>query len=580
VGMTGIADGSQHSGHGHVLMGNRHMVSAGHYAAAHAGFLVLEAGGNAVDAGVAAGIALGVLHSDIVNVAGVAPIMIRMADSQEVVTIDGLGVWPAAASAEFFRREHGGRIPDGLLRTVIPAAPAAWIAALERCGTMSFGDVARFAIRFAAEGFPVHPTMAEFVHKNAAQYARFAQNAALYLPGGRPVEVGAPFVQRELAQTLQHMANEEKAHAKMGRSAGLAAARAAFYEGDIAATIADYHREHGGWLSRADLADYEVTFERPVRTAYAGVNVFTCGPWCQGPVLGQILAILEGVDLASMGHNGAGYIHLLTEAMKLAFADREACYGDPRFVKVPLGRLLSSDFAAERRRRIDPNRAAPRMPQPGIGFSLEERGVMPRSRHAPALSPDTSYVAVVDRHGNAFSATPSDTSYDTPIIPGTGLCPSSRGSQSFATRGHPSELMPGKRPRLTPNPALAVLPDGSVMPFGTPGGDVQTQAMLQVLLNLSVFGMDLTSAVEAPRFATYSFPSSFEPHEELPGRLMVEARIADETLNALNALGHDAQAWPEWTNQAGAVCAVSRNPRTGVIQGAADPRRSTYAVGW
>jgi gamma-glutamyltranspeptidase/glutathione hydrolase len=576
--MAGLADGARYSGHGRVLMGNRHMVSAGHYAAAHAGFLVLEAGGNAIDAGVAAGIALGVLHSDIVNVAGVAPIMIRMADTQEVVTIDGLGVWPEAASAEFFRREHGGRIPEGLPRTVTPAAPAAWIAALERYGTMSFGEVARFAIRFAAEGFPVHPTMAEFVAAHAADYARFPQNAALYLPGGRPLAVGGSFVQTELAATLQHLADEERAHAREGRGAGLAAARAAFHEGDIARTIAAYHREHGGWLTREDLASYRVTFEPPVRTTYAGVEVFTCGPWCQGPVLGQILGILDGVDLAAMGHNSPGYVHFLTEAMKLAFADREASYGDPRFVEVPLGRLLSKEFAAERRRLIDANRAAPRMPEPGVPSHAEAEPLRTPDRE-PALSPDTSYVAVVDRHGNAFSATPSDTSYDTPIIPGTGLCPSSRGSQSFTARGHPSEVMPGKRPRLTPNPALAILRDGSVMPFGTPGGDVQTQAMLQVLLNLSVFEMDLTSAVEAPRFATYSFPSSFEPHEELPGRLMVESRIADDTLAALNGLGHDARGWPEWTNQAGAVCAVSRDP-AGLLRGAADPRRSTYAVGW
>jgi len=565
--MAGMTDNQQYSGHGRVLTGNRHMIAAGHYAAAHAGFLILEAGGNAVDAGVAAGIALGVLHSDIVNAAGVAPIMIRLAESQEVVTIDGLGVWPAAASAEFFRREHGGRIPDGILRTVTPAAPAGWIAALERYGTMTFADVARSAIRFAAEGFPIHPTMAEFVGKHAGEYARFPQNAELFLPGGRPVEVGALFVQRELAQTLQYMANEETAHAKKGRTAALAAARAAFYEGDIARTIATYHRQHGGWLTGADLAGYQVTFEPPVRTTYAGIEVFTCGPWCQGPLLGQILAILDGIDLASMGHNSPAYIHFLTEAMNLAFADRACYYGDPRFVAVPLRRLLSSEFASERRRRIDLNRA-----------TREDKSA--RSERAPTLSPDTSYVAVIDRMGNAFSATPSDTSYDTPIIPGTGLCPSSRGSQSFTKRGHPSEVMPGKRPRLTPNPALAILRDGSVMPFGTPGGDVQTQAMLQMLLNLAVFGMDMTSAVEAPRFATYSFPNSFEPHEELPGRLMVEARIGDKTLGRLNGLGHDARAWPEWTNQAGAICAVSCDPATGVIRGAADPRRSTYVVGW
>lgn len=577
--MIGLGHGTGSPAHGHVLMGDRHMVSAGHSAAAHAGFLILEAGGNAVDAGVAAGIALGVLQSDIVNVAGVAPIMIRLGATGEVVTIDGLGVWPAAASAEAFRREHGGRIPNGLLRTVTPAAPAAWIAALDRFGTMSFADITRHAIRFAADGFPVHRTMAEFVGEQAANFARFPQNAALYLPRGKPVAVGDRLVQTEVAATLQYMADEERTRAGQGRSAGLAAARAAFYEGDIARQIADYHGEHGGWLTREDLRSYQITFEPPVRTSHRGIEVFTCGPWCQGPVLGQILAILDGINLDDMGHNSPAYIHLLTEAMKLAFADREACYGDPRFVEVPLARLLSPQYAADRRGRIDPRRATPRMPEPGIPFGVTPAQAS-RADRTPALSPDTSYVAVVDRHGNAFSATPSDTSYDTPIIPGTGLCPSSRGSQSFTTPGHPSEVAPGKRPRLTPNPALAVLEGGVVMPFGTPGGDVQTQSMLQVLLNLTVFGMNLTQAIEAPRFATYSFPSSFEPHEEQPGRLMLEARIPRATIEALEDLGHDAIAWPDWTAKAGAVCAVLRDPRSGIVIGAADPRRSTHAIGW
>lgn len=357
-----MVGGRTYSGHGRVLMGNRHMVAAGHYAAAHAGFLVLEAGGNAVDAGVAAGIALGVLQSDIVNVAGVAPVMIRMAEKQQVTTIDGLGVWPAAASAEFFRREYDGHIPAGLLRTVTPAAPASWIAALARYGTMSFADVAGFAIRFAAEGFPVHPTMAEFIQKNTDQYARFPQNAGLYLPGANPLRTGEILIQTELASTLQYMVDEEKANSVKGRIQALAAAHSAFYEGDISTKIARHHHEHGGWLTREDLAGYHVTFEEPVRTTYKGVELYTCGPWCQGPLLGQILAILDGVDLISLGHNSSAYIHFVTEAMKLAFADREACYGDPRFVDVPLQRLLSSGYAAERRAQIDLCRATPRMP--------------------------------------------------------------------------------------------------------------------------------------------------------------------------------------------------------------------------
>lgn len=570
---------SDHSAHGHVLMGNRHMVSAGHFAAAHAGFLVLEGGGNAVDAGVAAGLALGVVQSDLVNVAGVAPIMIRSGETGEVVTIDGLGVWPARASSAYFREHHGGVIPLGLLRTVVPAAPAAWIAALGRWGTMSFGEVAAHAIRLAREGFPTHRTMAEFLSAKAADYARWPENARLYLPNGRPPGVGDLFIQSDLAASLQFMADEERAASARGRRAGLKAARDAFYRGDIARRIVRHHADNGGWLGRDDLASYDVTVEPPVRTAFGDVELYTCGPWCQGPTLGQILRILEGLDLSAEGHNSVSYIHLLTEAVKLAFADREAFYGDPRFVDVPLEALLSDAFAGERRKAIDPSRASAGMPAAGVVESRHPDRHGDRAVDAPVCT-DTSYVAVVDRHGNAFSATPSDTSSDTEVIPATGLCPSSRGSQSWTVPGHPSELAPGKRPRLTPNPAIAILGGRSVMPFGTPGGDVQTQSMLQVLLNVAVFGMDLRTAVEAPRFASYSFPSSFEPHESFPGRLALESRIPAATADRLRAMGHDVQAWPDWTSQAGAVCALIHDRAANILVGAADPRRASYAVGW
>jgi gamma-glutamyltranspeptidase/glutathione hydrolase len=558
------ADGSN----GRLHSGSRHMVSAGHSAAATAGLLILEAGGNAVDAGVAAGLVLGVVQSDIVNVAGVAPIMVRSGATGEVLTLDGLGVWPAAASAAHFRDVHGGAIPAGLLRTVVPAAPGAWIEALRRFGTMSFGEVAASAIRIAREGFPVHPTMADFVAKTAADYERFPRNASLYLPGGQPVAVGSRLVQAELAATLAHMADEEKAAAAHGREAGLLAARDAFYRGDIATRIADYHAAHGGWLTKADLAAFEVRLEAPVVTRWRGATIYNAGPWCQGPVLAQILAMVGDADLAGLGHNSPAYIHLLTEVMKLAFADREAFYGDPHHVSVPLDRLLSPGYAAAQRARIDMRRALPGMPSPGI------------ARSEPPPSADTSYVAVVDRWGNAFSATPSDTSNDTPLIPGTGLCPSSRGSQSFTVAGHPSEVAPGKRPRLTPNPAMAVFDDGTAMPFGSPGGDVQTQSMLQVLFNLMVFEHDLVSAIEAPRFATYSFPSSFEPHEMFPDRVMLEGRIPHATVSALRDMGHDAEAWPDFTFQCGGVCAVLHHEPSGLMVAAADPRRNSGTAGW
>ena len=562
------------------LTGTRHMIAAGHHAAAHAGFTVLEAGGNAVDAGVAAGIALGVLQTDLVNFAGVAPMMIYLADRREVVTIDGLGTWPRAADINVFIKQHGGRMPPGILRTVIPAAPYAWLTALEKFGTMRFGEVAEAAIRLARDGFAMHWLMAEFIADHEDDYRRWPSTAEVFLPDGKPPKVGDLFVQRDLARTLQYMADEEAAHAKEGRVAGLHAARDAFYRGDIAAAIARYHREHEGWVTLEDMAAYTVTFEPPVRTRFGDIDLYACGPWCQGPALPQALNIVSGMDLRGLGHNTTQYIHVVAEALKLAFADRQRYYADPRFVKVPMDVLLSESYAAERRRCIDPRKAAPGLPAAGdAGHAVAPK--LPRpARTERVQEPDTSYVSVIDRHGNAFSATPSDSSSSTPVIPGTGLCPSSRGSQSWCDPEHPAAVAPGKRPRLTCSPAMALRNGRAFMPFGSPGNDVQPQAMLQVFLNLNVFGMDLQSAVEAPRFATYSFPASSEPHAYYPARLNLEQRIARGTGDALAALGHDVKWWPDLSWRAGAVCAVRVNPDTGILEGGADPRRLAYALGW
>ena len=566
----------------------RHAISAGHYLAATAGFTILEAGGNAVDAGCAAGIALGVLQSDLVDVAGVAPIMIYHAESREVVTIAGLGTWPKALDPELFMREHGGKIPKGVLRTVVPAAPDAWITALRRYGTMSFGEVAAAATRLAREGFPMYPLMAESLKRHATDHRAWPSSAAIFLPNGRPPEAGEVFRQTDLAASLQYMADEERAAAGGhggkggGREAGFEAARDAFYRGDIAKKIIAFMKEEGGLLSAEDLAEYRSPVGPPERRRFGDLEVFTCGAWCQGPVLLQTLALLEGTDLAGLGHNSADYVHHLTESLKLAFADREAYYGDPAMVEVPLATLISEEYAAERRKLIRPDRAWPEMPPPGNLGDERGRGF---GRFAPAAGnpnpePDTSYVCVADRHGNLFSATPSDGSYGSPVVPGTGLIPSNRGSQSRPDPRHPAGVGPGKRPRLTPNPALAVKGGDRFLPFGTPGGDVQTQAMLQVLLNLFVFGQDVQSAIESPRFASYSYPSSFAPFDYYPGRLAIEGRIPEPVIAELGRRGHEIQRWPDWIWTAGAVCAIDVDKKRGVMEAGADPRRAAYALGW
>ncbi len=565
-----------------MITAGRHMISAGHYLAAEAGDAVLKAGGNVVDAGVAAGIALGVVHSDQVQFSGVAPMVIHLADRDETITIAGLGGWPRAARLETFVEQHGGTIPVGLLRTVVPAAPDAWILALERYGTLSFGDVAAAAIRYAREGFTMHPVMAHYIEKNADGYRRWPASAAIWLPGGRAPREGELFVQADLARSLQFMADEERSASPRGRAAGLRAARDAFYLGDLAAAMVRYHRDNGGWLTADDLASYQSEIAPPVRTTFGGMEVLTCGPWCQGPVLLQMLSLLEGVDLKALGHNTPAYVHLVTEAMKLCLADRERYYGDPRFVEVPMDALLKSAYAAERRRLIGEH-ACPEMPTAGRLPGLEaaiSRAAEPAAAGGGDLDGDTSYVCVVDRRGNAFSATPSDSSWDGPVIPGLGFCPSTRGSQSWAVPGHPSCVAPGKRPRLTPNPALARRGREWIMPFGAPGGDLQPQGMLQVFLNHTVFGMSIQEAVEAPRFVTHSFPGSFEPHPYYPGRLDLERPIGEATGEALAARGHRVQWLPDLSIGTAGVCAISADLERGILYGGADPRRAARAIGW
>ena len=564
------------------IIGTRHMVAAGHYLAAQAAFQVLEAGGNAVDAGVCGGIALGVLQSEYVGFGGVAPIMIRPAATGEVITISGLGWWPKAASLETFHRDHDGRIPPGILRTLVPAAPDAWITALERWGTMSFGDVAAAAVRFARDGFPMPVLTSRIITAAEDNYRRWPGNTEIYLPGGSPPQPGDLFVQSDLARTIQYLIDEEAA-ATGDRDAGLQAARDAFYRGDIARTLARYHSENGGWLTLDDLAQFRVGIEAPLSVQFGGLQVFTCGPWCQGPLLAQTLRLLDGIDLPALGHNSADYIHMIVEAFKLAYADRHAYVGDPRFVDVPIEGMLDDDYIAQRRDSIDPRAAAPGMPEPGRPEGANWTGTISPQSTAPAdeiSQLDTSYISVVDAEGTVFSATPSDGSAAGPVVPGLGFVPSTRGAQSSTDPALPSVMTPGKRPRLTPNPAIVQCGDRWVMPFGSPGNDVQPQAMVQFLLNLTAFGMTPQEAVEQPRFATFSYPRSSEPHSYSPGLMNLEGRFDGETAARLRALGHIVEMWPDWEYKAGAVCAIVYDRESGMMEGGSDPRRPTAVIGW
>jgi gamma-glutamyltranspeptidase/glutathione hydrolase len=566
------------------IMGTRHVISAGHYLAAHAGFQILEAGGNAIDAGVAAGIAIGVLQTDKVNFGGVAPQIVYTARNRKVHCIDGLGVWPKAVTPDYFMKRHGGKIPPGVERCVVPAAPDAWITALENFGTMGFGEVAAAAIGFARDGFPMYPLMSEFIKKNQSVYQRWPASRKVFLPKGRPPEAGEVFVQGELGRTLQYLSDvERKAARRKGRKAGLKAAREAFYKGDIAREVTKFIEKEGGLMRYEDFAGFKVNFEPTVRARFDGIELHACGPWSQGPVLPMALNVLKGYELKAMGHNSADYIHVVTEALKLAFSDRHNHFGDPKFIKVPIADLMSDKYAAWRRSLISAEKAWAGMPPAGDPRTLSEvpNRWMPEPQSADAPGPgDTSYICAIDKDGNAFSCTPSDGSDKTPLIPGVGILCSGRGTQSWADPTHPCSVAPGKRPRLTPSPALAFKNGRAYMPFGTPGGDVQPQAMLQVFLNINVFGMAPQDAIEAPRFANYSYPGSFEPHAYFPGRLYLESGIDKAVGDELASRGHDIHWWDESTWLAGAVCTIVADHKNGVLHGGADPRRPAYVLGW
>ncbi len=568
------------------INGTRHVVSAGHPFASQAAFQILENGGNAIDAGVCAGIALGVLQSDLVSVGGVAPIIVYVAESQEIVTISGLGWWPKKADPEYFRREHGGAIPPGYMRTVVPAAPDAWLAALSRWGTCTFAEVAEPAIRFARDGFPMNHLLHGTVSNHIDEYRRFQPSADIFLKNGQPYEIGEIFKQTDTARSLQFMVDEEKKASEKGREAGLQAAHDAFYRGDIARRITEYYEEMGGWLTMEDMAEYRSGIEAPQQIRYGDVDVYSCGPWCQGPALLQALNLVERYDVHKMTHNSPEYIHTLTEAIKLAMADRDSYYSDPRYVEVPMDSLLSKAYAETRAGMISPDKAWGEMPPAGDwqGLGLPHAPPVfrpqPRNSGVDGAALDTTYLCVVDGKGNVFSATPSDGSYSGGIVPGVGFVVSSRGTQSWTEPDHPCVLAPGKRPRLTPNPALAIQGGERLVPFGTPGGDVQIQAMLQTFLNLFVFGMGPQLAVEEPRFASYSFPNSFQPHDYHPGLLKLEARIPEQTGEALARLGHRIEWWPEMVWLAGSIGMIDAHMGDGLLKAGADPRRMAYALGW
>ena len=569
------------------IVGTHYAAATGHYLGTAAAMRILDGGGNAIDAGVCAAMALAILQPDMVSFAGVAPTLIYLKKEDRVISLAGLGYWPAKTDLERLRREGNGQhVPEGLLRTVMPAAPATHIRALRSYGTISFEQAATAAMEIARDGFAVYPLLASNIEWTAEKFARWPDNAEVFLPSGKAPKVGDVLKQENLAKTIFKMIEVERA-TRGDRDRKLQAVHDWFYRGPFAQAVHDYHAEHDGFVTKDDLAGFEVPVEDSLSVRYRDYTVHSCDVWCQGIVLLQTLKALEGYDLKALGHNSVAYVHALDQALNLSFADREAYSGDPKFVNVPKAAMLSEAYAARQRARIDPQRAFPTLPEPGYPDGApqpyllhdkaqrDERGVGNK-----ALQPGTIYGCVMDREGNGYSATLSDPQYDVPIIPGTGVALSGRGCQSRLTPGHPSIAAPGKRPRLTPNPSLAFRDGKLFMTFGTPGGDTQSQAMLQVFLNIVEFDKPVQAAVEAPRISSWNFPNSFAPHNYLPGRLNIEDAFSKDTIEALRGMGHDVDIWPQFPAENAGVCAIMTHPETGQKHAGADPRREGYAGGW
>ncbi len=561
-----------------VVRGAEGAIAAGHYLASQAGYEILRAGGNAVDAGVAAGLVLNVVKPHMANLGGEAPIILYDPVRGVIDNIDGLGWWPARATVEYFHEHHGGKLPPrGTAGSVVPAALDAWLTALARAGTMDLADVIAPARRAAADGFPAYEAFTDY---HAGFGPEFADDqpttAAVLTPNGRVPQPGDLVRQPALAALLDTLVAEAARHRSRGREASIQAARDYFYTGAPAHDIARYCAETGGLMTYEDIAAYHVRLDPPVTAHVFGYDVHVCGPWSQGPVIAQALRLIEGFDLAAMPHNGPDHLHLVLETLKLAFADREAFYGDPVFVDVPMDALLAEPYVRARRAMVTLDRAWPHLPPPGRpgGRTGWERDYAPDAEvpRANEVAGDTTYLTVMDRRGTIFSSTPSGSG---DFVPSLGLSVSHRGRQSRLEAGHPSAVAPHKRPRLTPNPALVMRDGHPIMGLGTPGGDVQVQAIFQTLLNLLVYGLDAQAAVEAPRVTTYSMPISFYPHRANPGWVTVEESLSPDVIAALERRGHKVRLWPKLPRKS-SMCVVRMLPN-GVLEAGADIRGESYA---
>ena len=585
------------------ILGTFGVVTSTHWIASSVGMAMLERGGNAFDAAVAAGLVLQVVEPHLNGPAGDLPAILWSAQAQRADVICAQGPAPAGATIAHYRAQGLRHVPgDGLMATVIPGAWDGWMLMLRDYGRLPLRDVLEPAIHYCSAGHPCLPRVADTL-AGLADFFRdnWPSSYVAWLPGGKAPVAGQLLRNPALARTYTRILSE--AESFKSRDAQIEAARDAFYRGFVA-------EEMDTWLARqelpdsegnmqrsvlnaADMAGYRAQIEAPVWGSHRDWDIAKCGPWTQGPVLLQSLALLRGMDLHALDPHGADFIHLVTEAMKLAYADREVYLADPNFTDVPLQDLLSEEYNTARRALIGTQASLDLNPGTVSGFEGQRSAMLaalerlsstdgavyePTMAHLARKRGDTVHLDVIDAEGNMVAATPSGGWLQSaPTIPSLGFCLNSRAQMFWLEEGLPGSLAPGKRPRTTLSPSFAMQNGQPRMVFGTPGGDQQDQWQLIFFLYHAEFGMGLQKALDAPLFHSTHFPASFYPRSRSPGQIMVEDTFGPQVIADLRARGHDVQTAPPMS--IGRLTAAAQDA-DGLLRAGASPRlMQAYAVG-
>ena len=580
------------------IVGTFGVVTSTHWLATAAGMSMLEKGGNAFDAAVATGVSLNILEPDQNGPGGDVPIIIYNAKADEVKVICGQGTAPAAASVEAYKAMGLDVVPGrGHLPAVVPGSFGAWMLMLAEYGTMSLREVLEPAMGYARDGIPVLPRIHDTIAANVDFFTKeWPTSAKQWLPGGAAPAVRSQFALPDTFATYQRLVADAEA-AGGSRENQIEGARKAWYEGFVAEAIDDFLRTtpvmdesgtaHTGLLTGQDMANWRATIEDPITYDYLNYTVCKAGPWCQGPVFLQQLALLKGFDLTAMGPESPDFVHTVIECAKLAFADREAFYGDPDFVDVPFDVLLSDEYNDTRRDLIDDKASSELRPGSVQGYggkvffrpqgTIANAGI-PATAAAGAVGGDTCHLDIIDNQGNMVAATPSGGWLDgSPTVPGLGISVSARGQMFWLDDDTAASLEPGKRPRTTLTPSMALRDGKPYMAFGTPGGDMQDTWSLHAFLRHVHFDMNLQEAIESPQFHTEHMPNSFYPRESKPAHLALEGRFSKETIAELQARGHEIDMRGDW---AISYVTAATQDDDGVLRAGASPRNmQCYAAG-